>query len=332
MRPGPPLLRWGPATRPPSPHAAAAGQAHHFRDASELLRLLLAAFRPLPQPLGYDRPSPTGAPPPQLPLHARASAWLGAAAAAPSRGLGHAGCPPARAACAHSTLTLTLTLTFALMHPTGDVLACLKVQAFLLALFAWVVPAFVMRRLELQASKRGSSVAGACAGLAGRPTRVCWPVTALPHAAACSAVASAAVLAPHKPLTAHTPARPRPPPQMLAQFAADEQRAAAQAAADDAQRSGAPSSSSSSDAGGGSPRAEHAPGSSRDGSSRPGLRRRLRQAWRSWEQQLLPAAEEVGPARAARPPADAANAGWSQWGLPLLLAGMLWHTIDTLLS
>lgn len=41
--------------------AAAAGQARHFREAAELVRLLLAAFRPLPQHLAFDRDAPSGA-------------------------------------------------------------------------------------------------------------------------------------------------------------------------------------------------------------------------------------------------------------------------------
>ena len=34
--------------------------------------------------------------------------------------------------------------------PADDVVSCFKVQAFLLALFCWILPAYVLRRLEKQ--------------------------------------------------------------------------------------------------------------------------------------------------------------------------------------
>ena len=134
-----------------------------------------------------------------------------------------------------------------------------------------------------------------------------------------------------------------PSPQMFIRFLADDQlQAAALAAAGGSQPGGAPSSSGGGAGTGGPLRAAPVPSSSSggNGSSRPGLRRRVRQAWRSWEEQQLPAAHAAGTASAAPadhttappPPCDADSAqGWPRWGLPLLLAGTLWHTIDTLL-
>jgi hypothetical protein len=59
-----------------------------------------------------------------------------------------------------------------------DVVSCFKVQAFLLALFGWIIPAYVLRRLEKQVSAAVALLLhDRCIAAAGRVTMLCMLVT-----------------------------------------------------------------------------------------------------------------------------------------------------------
>ena len=100
-------------------------------------------------------------------------------------------------------------------------------------------------------------------------------------------------------------------------------------------------SAADSDAGGGSSDSSShggsgSPASGNSGTAaRPGLRRRLRQARQRW--QLECACENLQRRTGTAAPAGqgenarAASPCWDSWGVPLLLAGLCWHAIDTLL-
>lgn len=121
--------------------------------------------------------------------------------------------------------------------------------------------------------------------------------------------------------------------QMFCQFVADEQQAVRAAAGANEHQSdaavqagslgGADSSSAASSSGG--------------GGSGMGVRRRLRRMWQCWEQQRVQGAHAQaleGQHPGEGPTPQAALEGlqrWPQWGIPLLLAGFCWHSIDTIL-
>lgn len=189
-----------------------------------------------------------------------------------------------------------------------------------MALFTWLLPAVVLRRLERQAS------APACVPPPGPP--------AVP-----------------RPLPWHRPptrwaafCTPLLRPQMFSRYAAEHWQRLSSEAAAGAQEGSVAGGPPPSDAGASpssSPRAS--PSASRTSSGSlgasdasgggPGLWRRAAELSRGWR--LQHAREQVAAQRqggaAQAPPPELGHSRFDSWGVSLLLAGLCWHAIDTLL-
>lgn len=186
-------------------------------------------------------------------------------------------------------------------------LSCVKVQAFLLALFGWLLPAFILQRLERQARAGAGARAGgalrAClvVGLGGGAA---WALGRRLRAAPGCRRAHAV----HQPMPPH-PAYPlQPPMQMFSQFVA--QRRAAQDAHADGRGDAAEQQFSS---------------------SRCPVTLAW-QRWRRWQQAHLPLlAQRAHDVQQDVPGWPVNTQHWAySWCVLLLLAGLCWHLIDTL--